>query len=156
MELARMLPGLCDINIFYTVGTNESTVLYKISGVKWFLSFTFLFKVVQIREFTEQLNVIQISFKNMSNSDFPPLQSIVAPNGLIAHLFGPVEGKRHDAFMLGISGLYPHLSRIIKPNGNLYVVYGDPAYVICQHILSPFRGANLTQLQQQFNRDIHE
>ena len=27
-------------------------------------------------------------------------QSVVAPNGLIAHLFGPVEGRRHDSGML--------------------------------------------------------
>ena len=27
----------------------------------------------------------------------------MAPNGIIAHLFGPIEGRRHDAFMLGES-----------------------------------------------------
>ena len=26
------------------------------------------------------------------------IQSVVTPNGLIAHLFGPIEGRRHDAF----------------------------------------------------------
>ncbi|XP_015759065.1 PREDICTED: uncharacterized protein LOC107338346 [Acropora digitifera] len=26
-------------------------------------------------------------------------QSVVAPNGLICHLFGPLEGQRHDAFV---------------------------------------------------------
>jgi len=29
-------------------------------------------------------------------------QSVVAPNGLIANLLGPVEGRRHDAAMLVI------------------------------------------------------
>ncbi|CAH3170271.1 unnamed protein product [Porites evermanni] len=38
-------------------------------------------------------------------------QSVQAPNGLIAHLFGPIEGKRHDAFMLGVSGLADKLRR---------------------------------------------
>ena len=32
-------------------------------------------------------------------------QSVVAPNGLIANLFGPVKGHRHDSGMLAISGL---------------------------------------------------
>lgn len=41
----------------------------------------------------------------------------MAPNGLIAHLYGPLEGKRHDAFMLGVSGLLPQLERITKPDG---------------------------------------
>ena len=36
---------------------------------------------------------------------FSTSQSITAPNGLIAHMFGPIEGRRHDAFMLSISGL---------------------------------------------------
>ena len=32
-------------------------------------------------------------------------QSVVAPNGLIASLVGPVEGRRHDSGMLADSGL---------------------------------------------------
>ncbi|CAH3188639.1 unnamed protein product, partial [Porites evermanni] len=82
------------------------------------------------------------------------LKSVMAPNGLIAHLYGPLEGKRHDAFMLGVSGLLPQLERITKPDGEPYVVYGDPAYGISRHIIAPFRGAHLTPLQQQFNSDM--
>ncbi|KXJ10650.1 hypothetical protein AC249_AIPGENE23915 [Exaiptasia diaphana] len=80
--------------------------------------------------------------------------SVTAPNGLIAHLFGPIEGKRHDAFMLGVSDLQQQLQRITKPNGDPYVVYGDPAYGISQNIISPYRGAHLTALQQQFNSEM--
>lgn len=43
--------------------------------------------------------------------------SVMAPNGIIAHLFGPIEGRRHDAFMLGESNLLPLLDRMVKPNG---------------------------------------
>lgn len=32
-------------------------------------------------------------------------QSVVIPNGLIAHLYGPVEGRRHDSAILRMSGL---------------------------------------------------
>lgn len=45
------------------------------------------------------------------------LQSIQAPNGLIAHMFGPIEGRRHDAFMLGVSDLLPKLQGFVQPNG---------------------------------------
>lgn len=77
-----------------------------------------------------------------------------APNGLIANLFGPVEGRRHDAFMLGVSGLTDQLQRISTPNGDPYVIYGDPAYGLSRNILSPFRGAQLTPDQQLFNSNM--
>lgn len=76
---------------------------------------------------------------------------MVAPNGVIAHMFGPIEGKRHDAFMLNESGLTPKLARLVTPNGDPYVIYGDPAYGIARNIIPPFRGANLTDQQQDFN-----
>lgn len=56
--------------------------------------------------------------------------------------------------MLAVSGLIPQLQRITKPNGDPYVIYGDPTYGISKHIISPFRGAHLTPLQQQFNSDM--
>ena len=62
----------------------------------------------------------------------------MAPNGLIAHLYGPLEEKRHDAFLLGVTGLLPQLERITKPDSETYVVYGDPAYGISRHIIAPF------------------
>ena len=60
---------------------------------------------------------------------------MIAPNGIIAHLFGPIEGRRHDAFMLGESNLFPLLERMVKPSRDPYVVY-DPAYGM-RHIISP-------------------
>ena len=45
-------------------------------------------------------------------------QSVVAPNGLIANLYGPVEGKRHDSGMLAESGLLTDLQQhSFTPNG---------------------------------------
>lgn len=66
-------------------------------------------------------------------------------------MFGPIEGRRHDAFMLGESGLAVKLQRLHKPNGDPYVLYGDPAYGLTRNILSPFRGARLTNDEQEFN-----
>lgn len=70
---------------------------------------------------------------------------------MIAHLFGPIEGRRHDAFMLGESGLLPKLRHIAKPNGEPYVIYGDPAYGLSRNILAPYRAAILTADEKQFN-----
>lgn len=79
---------------------------------------------------------------------------MVAPNGIICHLFGPLEGRRHDAFMLAESGVLEKLEhRLNKANGDPFVIYGDPAYPVRRHILAPFRGARLTQAEQCFNED---
>ena len=67
---------------------------------------------------------------------------------MIAHLFGPIEGRRHDAFMLGESNLLPKLRHIAKPNGE---PYGDPAYGLLRNIQAPYRAAILTADEKQFN-----
>lgn len=77
---------------------------------------------------------------------------MVAPNGMICHMFGPLEGRRHDAFMLRESRLLEALEqKMNKANGDPYVIYGDPAYPVRRHILAPFRGAQLTPAEQSFN-----
>ena len=75
-----------------------------------------------------------------------------APNGLIANMFGPIEGRRHDAFMLSVSGLEDQLKQFNQPSGDPYVIYGDPAYGLSRNILGPFRGAHLTQHEEDFNK----
>ena len=80
---------------------------------------------------------------------------MVAPNGMICHLFGPLEGRGHDAFMLSVSGLLIKLQqKMTLPNGDVFVLYGDPAYPIGRHILAPFTGAHLSQAEQCFNADM--
>ena len=66
-------------------------------------------------------------------------------------MFGPIEGKRHDAFMLGVSGLAEKLGRFQRPNGEPCIIYGDRAYGLTRNILAPFRGVRLTDDQQEFN-----
>ena len=66
-------------------------------------------------------------------------ESVITPNGLICHLFGPLEARRHE------SSLLQHLARKMnKANGDPYVIYEDPAHPVSRHILAPFRGAQLT------------
>ena len=72
-------------------------------------------------------------------------QSVVAPCGLIANLFGPVEGRRHDSGMLAMSRLLHNLQQhAIDTNGNILCIYGDPAYPLRPHLQVPFNGANAT------------
>lgn len=82
-------------------------------------------------------------------------QSVVAPNGLIANLFGPVEGRRHDSGMLALSGLLPMLeAHCVSPTGQPLCVYGDPAYPLRVHLQGPFKGHALTPQQQLFNESM--
>ena len=69
-------------------------------------------------------------------------------------MFGPIEGRQHDAFMLGASGLAQKLQTFEQPNGQPYVIYGDPAYGVSRNIHAPFRGAQLSRQQQDFNQSM--
>ena len=84
-------------------------------------------------------------------------QSVVAPNGLIANLYGPVEGKRHDSGLLADSGLLNDLSRYsFAPDGTPLCIYDDPAYPLRVHLQGPFKGAALTPLEQHFNKSMSQ
>ena len=53
-------------------------------------------------------------------------QSVVTPNGLIANIFGPVEGRGHDSGILEMSGLLNQLEQhsFIR-DCQLLCIYGD-------------------------------
>ena len=79
-------------------------------------------------------------------------QSVVAANGLIANLYGPMEGKRHDAGMLRDSQLLQKLLQYsFDTRGQPLCIYGDPAYPLRIHLQSPFRNAVLTPQQRDYN-----
>ena len=82
-------------------------------------------------------------------------QSVVTPNGLVANMFGPFEGRRHDAALLSDSGLLTKLDALPRlVNGKAFALYGDPAYPLRSQLLCPFRGAVLTAEQEQFNKSM--
>ena len=67
-------------------------------------------------------------------------------------MYGPIEGRRHDAFILAVSGVCEKLQQLEDVNEDVYVVYGDPAYGLNRNILAPFRGAALTEDEKRFNK----
>ena len=76
-------------------------------------------------------------------------QSVAVPNGLVANLYGPIEGKRHDNSMLAASGLYNQLQQLdVLPNGDPVCLFGDPAYPFCPQLQDPFRGERITPEQE--------
>ena len=65
------------------------------------------------------------------------------------------EGKRHDASMLQMSNLLDGLSRYShNTRGDPLCVYGDPAYPLRVHLMSPYQSVNKTAEQQAFNQSM--
>ena len=62
-------------------------------------------------------------------------QSLVAPNGLILDLYGPVAGRHADSTMLARSGLEAKLHTISGNLGYTIVVYADSAYGASEHVM---------------------
>ncbi|XP_022806314.1 uncharacterized protein LOC111343414 [Stylophora pistillata] len=82
-------------------------------------------------------------------------QSVTLPNGLIANLFGPVEGRRHDAGILADSKLLDSLDQYaFNTNGDPVCLYGDPAYPIRVHLQVPFRQNAITPAMEAFNSSM--
>ncbi|GMF40638.1 unnamed protein product [Phytophthora fragariaefolia] len=68
-------------------------------------------------------------------------QTLVTPDGLISHLFGPVDGRRHDMFMLNKSGLKRELET--NPAFHNKLIYGDPAYGCTNLFCCPYKGCRV-------------
>ena len=60
-------------------------------------------------------------------------QSVVTPSGMIANLYGPVEGRLHDS---GTS--WTSWRHSFSPTGQPLCIYGDPAYFHRVHLQCPF------------------
>jgi len=61
---------------------------------------------------------------------FMNFQSIVSPEGLLLHFYGPIEGRRHDMKVYHESGMDGILSEDLLINGVQYRIYRDKAEVV--------------------------
>ena len=56
-------------------------------------------------------------------------QAVAALNGLIANLYGSVEGRRHESAILAMSGLLPPPEQCsVSPTGDILCIFGNQAY----------------------------
>lgn len=78
--------------------------------------------------------------------------AVITPDGIIIHVFGPIDGRRHDETVYRESGLEDLLAKHFKtPDGQPLFIYGDPAYGVGPHILSPYKGPVVTRKEASFN-----
>ena len=83
-------------------------------------------------------------------------QSVVIPNGLIANLHGPFEGKRHDSTMLQQTGTLNELRKVAFHNGHPFCLYGDPSYPLGVNLQAPFKNIQLTPQMVFYNATMSE
>ena len=76
-------------------------------------------------------------------------QSVVLPDGMVAQMFEPVEGRRHDVFLLNKSRLDQRMT-LLPPTA---YVYGDQTYPVRPWLLSPFKGPNKPIRQRAWKRN---
>ena len=62
-------------------------------------------------------------------------QSVQLPNGIIAHMYGPIEGQRRDSGILTESGILTQLENFIDENGEPFYLFGDAGYPLRPQLL---------------------
>lgn len=78
-------------------------------------------------------------------------QSILTPDGLIVSLKGAYPGRFHDAAVFRESNIYQELQqKMVFPDGQHFVLYGDQGYGIRELLLVPYANP-VTQEQHDFN-----
>ena len=84
-------------------------------------------------------------------------QAVVLPNGMFGHVYGPIEGRHNDGWLLRESAILDWCREhayTTTDDGHRkpLQVFGDPAYSLSEHILSPFSGGgDRTPEEQAWN-----
>ncbi|PWW78875.1 hypothetical protein C7212DRAFT_156669, partial [Tuber magnatum] len=80
-------------------------------------------------------------------------QTVIAPDGIIIQLYGPVEGQIHDSTVWTESGVSEILNaHAYAPDGSPLQVYGDRAYGISDYLISLFCGTGITANERDWNK----
>ena len=81
---------------------------------------------------------------------------MITPDGLIACLFGPMNGNRHDSHMLRESQLLEQLQDMMPEGepGPIYLLYGDPAYPQSLYLIGGYRFPEPGSQQAAFNTQM--
>ena len=78
-------------------------------------------------------------------------QGFTLPDGIIANFYGPTEGRLHDASLLRESHILDHVSRWRMSDGRPLVIYGDKAYPLSEHLITPYYGVERDRAAALFN-----
>jgi len=79
-------------------------------------------------------------------------QVISAPDGLVLHCYGPMEGRRHDWTLYAKSMVDDLLESSLSLNGKQYCIFGDSGYNSRSFLKTPWEGSNLSVSKHAFNK----
>lgn len=79
-------------------------------------------------------------------------QAVTLADGMFAHVYGPVEGRRHDWTLYARSELDGNLEVVLVVGGRQFCIYGDSGYNRRDYLEIPFQGSNLSPDQAAFNK----
>ena len=82
-------------------------------------------------------------------------QTITTPDGLIFHMYGPVEGRQPDAYLYCKSKMDTVLEENMKVEDVQYCIYGDQAYVLRSWMQTGYPRLLATEEQIQFNNSMN-
>jgi nuclease HARBI1 len=81
-------------------------------------------------------------------------QVVTTPDGMLLHVFGPFEGRRHVIHLYAESGLDDIVGESLLIGGIQYHLYGDSGHALRRYLITPFEGAALTMEEALFNKRI--
>jgi hypothetical protein len=96
----------------------------------------------------------RLAYSGHKRSHGIKFQSVIVPDGLIALMFGPVNGCRHDSYLLSASGVLQRLRQLMPEdgsNGIIFSLYGDPAYPQSRYLFGGFRNAAVGSPEAAWN-----
>ncbi|CAH3184662.1 unnamed protein product [Porites lobata] len=100
----------------------------------------------------QQQRIVYNGHKRVHSLKF---QSVALPNGLIGNMYGPVEGKKHDASMLVDSNLLHELEQnAFSPLESLCVCLATLLTLLRVHLQAPFRHGILTPAMEAYNAEM--
>lgn len=83
-------------------------------------------------------------------------QAITLADGMFYHVYGPVEGRRHDWTLYCRSEIEDQLSLYLIVDGKQYCIYGDSGYNQRDFMDVPFQGGALNADMRAFNKAMSE
>lgn len=117
-----------------------------------------------LRRIARPVRYQQAAYSGYKKNHSLKYQAVAIPNGMIAHLFGPYEGRHADPFLLAESGLLVKCAEHAIQVGSTadspveeryYQLFGDPAYGLSAQLLSPFSGpGERSELEQEWNSQM--
>jgi hypothetical protein len=73
-------------------------------------------------------------------------QVITTPDGMMFHIFGPFEGRRHDMHSYAESGLDAVLNENMLIDGVQHYIFGDSGYMLRPYLITPLKEPTLTRM----------